>query len=69
MLTIVNYAGRMDMRRPERKTVTLTLQDAQGVPWPLRLSADCLRFVGRYRRIDGFNIDAILLFDGVQREG
>ncbi|WP_333884987.1 hypothetical protein [Sphingobium yanoikuyae] len=60
----------MEMHRlPARKNVTLTLQDAQGQPWTLRLSTDCLRFIGRYRRVEGFDIDAMTLFDGVRRAG
>lgn len=50
-------------------TVTLALHDAQGGPWPLRLSADCLRFIGPYRRVEGFHIDAMALFEGVRRAG
>lgn len=50
----------MDMHRlPARKNVTLTLQDAQGQPWTLRLSTDCLRFIGRYRRVEGFDISTL----------
>ncbi|MCI4589887.1 hypothetical protein MOK15_07255 [Sphingobium sp. BYY-5] len=45
------------------------LQNEVGVAWPLRLSADCLRFIGPYRRIEGFNIDAMLLFEGVRKAG
>lgn len=58
----------IDPRR-EPACVTLALHDADGVPWPLRLSADCLRFIGPYRRVDGFNIDAMALFDGVRKAG
>jgi hypothetical protein len=35
----------------------------------LRLSTECLRFIGRYRRVEGFDIDAMTLFDGVRRAG
>jgi hypothetical protein len=35
----------------------------------LRLSADCLRFIGPYRRVEGFNIDAMALFEGVRKAG
>ena len=59
----------MTDRRNPSDAVTLTLQDQNGAPWPLRLSADCLRFVGPYRRVEGFNIDAMLLFDGVRKAG
>ncbi len=52
-----------------RRQATLTLQDADGNPWMLRLSADCLPFIGRYRRVEGFNVDAMMLFDGVRRFG
>lgn len=45
---------------------TLVLRTAQGKPWPLRLSADCLRFIGRYRRVAGFDIDPAALFQGVE---
>lgn len=55
-------------RRPS-PPVTLALHDSQGEPWPLRLSADCLRFIGPYRRVEGFHIDAMALFDGVRRAG
>lgn len=59
----------MEMRHPDRKIVTLTLQDSHGAPWSLRLSADCLCFVGRYRRIEGFHIDAVLFLNGLRRAG
>lgn len=59
----------MHAERPDQKTVTLTLQDATGLPWPLTMSVDCLRFVGRYRRIDGFCVDAMILFEGVRKAG
>ncbi|MEA3541582.1 MAG: hypothetical protein U9R77_05620 [Pseudomonadota bacterium] len=59
----------MTDRRKPTDAVTLTLQDRNGAPWPLRLSADCLRFVGPYRRVEGFNIDAMLLFEGVRKAG
>ncbi len=54
---------------PATPCVTLALHDANGAPWPLRLSADCLRFIGPYQRIDGFNIDAMALFEGVRKAG
>lgn len=59
----------MTDRTSSPATVTLTLHDAKGAAWPLRLSADCLRFIGPYRRVEGFNIDAMLLFNGVRRLG
>ncbi|WP_420143741.1 hypothetical protein [Sphingobium sp.] len=59
----------MKERRPTTHRVTLALHDEDGTPWPLRLSADCLRFIGPYRRVDGFNIDAMALFEGVRRAG
>ena len=59
----------MTDRRNPIDAVTLTLQDQNGAPWLLRLSADCLRFVGPYRRVEGFNIDAMLLFEGVRKAG
>lgn len=69
MLTLVNYEGRMHADHPHQKIATLTLESATGEPWLLRLSEDCLRFIGPYRRVEGFNIDALLLFDGVRRAG
>ncbi|WP_088181776.1 hypothetical protein [Sphingobium sp. Z007] len=59
----------MNEPRPQTSCVTLALHDADGAPWPLRLSADCLRFIGPYRRVDGFNIDAMALFEGVRKAG
>lgn len=69
LLTFLNYQG--GVRHPcfPPNPVTLMLHDRQGRPWPLSLSADCLRFIGRYRRIDGFDIDAALLFQGVRKLG
>jgi hypothetical protein len=55
--------------RSSSHRVTLALHDAQGDPWPLRLSADCLRFIGPYRRVEGFNIDAMLLLEGLRKAG
>lgn len=73
MLTFINYDEAMDDRCPQSspapRIVTLALHDAAGAPWPLRLSADCLRFIGPYRRVEGFHIDAMLLFDGVRKAG
>ena len=63
------YHLRMARQSDPSQCVTLALQDSQGRSWPLRLSRDCLRFVGAYRRIEGFNIDAMLLFDGVRKAG
>ena len=54
---------------PPRRQASLTLHDGEGQPWTLRLSADCLLFIGRYRRVEGFDVDAMLLFDGVRRTG
>lgn len=59
----------MTDRRSHSPRVTLGLHDEQGEPWPLRLSADCLRFIGPYRRLEGFNIDAMALFEGVRKAG
>lgn len=51
----------------DKDAVTLLLHDATGQPWPLRLSRNCLKFVGRYRRIEGFDIDAMVLFQSHER--
>ncbi|MFZ2998414.1 hypothetical protein [Sphingobium sp.] len=56
-------------RRQDFQIVTLSLQDGAGRAWSLRLSADCMRFIGAYRRVEGFNIDAMALFDGAKRSG
>jgi hypothetical protein len=59
----------MTQHRAPSSPVTLALHDADGEPWPLRLSADCLRFIGPYRRVEGFQIDAMALFEGVRKAG
>jgi hypothetical protein len=43
------------IRKPDPKmSVTLMLQSSDGAPWPLHMSADCIAFIGRYRRVDQF---------------
>ncbi len=59
----------MDPHRTDRQIVTLLLHDREGASWRLSLAADCLCFIGNYRRVEGFDIDAIVAFDGVRREG
>jgi hypothetical protein len=59
----------MNDRDQDSKFVTLALHDSAGAAWPLRLSASCLRFIGPYRRVEGFNIDAVMLFEGVRKAG
>ncbi|KEQ52505.1 hypothetical protein BV95_03221 [Sphingobium chlorophenolicum] len=49
--------------------VTLLLHDMQGQAWRLSLSADCLPFIGNYRRVEGFNIDAVVALDGLRKKG
>jgi hypothetical protein len=46
--------------RPEKR-VTLMLQDDFGLDWPLYLSADCTKFIGRYRRVENFGPKSGLL--------
>ena len=41
--------------------VELVLHDADGSLWPLRVSPEMVRFIGRYPRIDGIGGDAALL--------
>ena len=60
---------RMERRHLDPNPVTLTLQDSHGDAWPLTLSADCLRFIGPYRRVEGFSVDAMLLFEGLRKAG
>lgn len=59
----------MDKHRTDTQIVTLLLHDEEGESWRLSLAADCLCFIGHYRRVDGFNIDAVVAFDGVRKEG
>ncbi|WP_242124526.1 hypothetical protein [Sphingobium sp. Sx8-8] len=59
----------MSTPRTETQIVTLLLHDTQGESWRLSLSANCLCFIGHYRRIEGFDIDAIVAFDGLDKEG
>lgn len=59
----------MSTPRTDTHVVTLLLHDQDGEAWRLSLSADCLCFIGNYRRVEGFDIDAILAFDGLRKEG
>ena len=59
----------MGKNRIDRQAVTLLLHDQDGESWRLTLSADCLCFIGNYRRVKGFEIDAMVAFDGVQKKG
>lgn len=59
----------MDKHRTDRQIVTLLLHDEQGESWRFSLAADCLPFIGNYRRVEGFNVDAIVAFDGVRKDG
>lgn len=59
----------MDKHRTDRQIVTLLLHDEQGESWRLSVAADCLPFIGNYRRVEGFNVDAIVAFDGVRKDG
>jgi hypothetical protein len=51
----------MIRRRNDEMPVTLVLQSPDGTGWPLRMSADCVKFVGRYRRIENFGPPSGLL--------
>lgn len=59
----------MNTPRPDTQLVTLLLHDLQGESWRLSLSADCLCFIGHYRRVEGFNVDAIVALDGLRKQG
>ena len=59
----------MSTPRTDIELVTLLLHDEQGASWNLRLAADCLCFIGNYRRVEGFNVDAIWAFDGLSKDG
>lgn len=58
----------MDTHRTHPLTVTLLLHDGEGDTWRLFLSSDCLQFVGNYRRVEGFDVDAVIAFDGVRKD-
>ena len=60
---------RMDKHRTDQQIVTLLLHDEEGENWRLNLSSDCLCFIGNYRRLEGFNMDAVIAFDGVRKAG
>ncbi|GAY21048.1 hypothetical protein SFOMI_1581 [Sphingobium fuliginis] len=49
--------------------MTLLLHDLQGESWQLSLAADCLCFIGNYRRVEGFDVDAIVALDGLRKKG
>ena len=51
----------MIRRRNNRSVVTLLLQTEGGDSWPLRLSDDCICFIGRYRRVENFGPPSGLL--------
>jgi len=51
----------MIRRRNDEMPVTLVLQSPDGVTWPLRISSDCVKFIGRYRRIENFGPSSGLL--------
>lgn len=51
----------MIRRRTNQHPVTLVLQTGEGLHWPLRLSEDCVQFIGRYRRIENFGPPSGLL--------
>ncbi|SCW87978.1 hypothetical protein SAMN02927924_03619 [Sphingobium faniae] len=60
----------MYQRPSHPKAVLLMLHDdASGAAWQLRLSDDCLRFIGRYKRVDGFQIEAMMLVEGLRKSG
>lgn len=59
----------MDRHRTDPQIVTLLLHDEEGTNWTLNLAADCLCFIGNYRRVEGFDIDAIVAFDGLRKAG
>lgn len=59
----------MEKNQSPGQIVTLLLHDKDGEAWRLSLAADCLCFIGNYRRVEGFNIDAMVAFDGVRKTG
>ncbi|WP_028055654.1 hypothetical protein [Sphingobium bisphenolivorans] len=59
----------MSTHRTETNIVTLMLHDEEGKSWHLRLAMDCLPFIGNYRRVKGFNMEAVIAFDGLRKAG
>ncbi|CAD7335007.1 hypothetical protein SPHS6_00291 [Sphingobium sp. S6] len=59
----------MDRHRTDPQIVTLLLHDEEGKSWRLNIAADCLCFIGNYRRVKGFDIDAVVAFDGLRKAG
>jgi hypothetical protein len=51
----------MIRRRRDKNPVTLVLQADDGMSWPLRLSTDCVQFIGRYPRVQNFGPTSGLL--------
>lgn len=51
----------MIRRRKDKVVVTLVLQTDAGDSWPLRLSEDCICFIGHYRRVENFGPSSGLL--------
>jgi hypothetical protein len=68
LLTFINYQEPVRDDPNNAYRVTLMLHDAIGQAWSVSLSADCLRFIGRYKRLEGFDIDAALRVEGISRQ-
>lgn len=68
LLTFINYQDGMRDDSNTSYRVALMLHDALGQAWSVSLSADCLRFIGSYKRVDGFDIHAALRVEGISRQ-
>ena len=54
LLTISSYRCIMIRRTRDKTRMTLILHTPEGLGWPLRLSSDCVQFIGCYRRVENF---------------
>lgn len=68
LLTFINYQDPMRDESSTSYRVALMLHDALGQTWSVSLSEDCLRFIGNYKRLDGFDIHAALRVEGFSRQ-
>lgn len=68
LLTFINYQDDVRDDPNTSYRVTLMLHDARGQAWSVSLAADCLRFIGSYKRLDGFDIHAALRVEGISRQ-
>ncbi len=68
LLTFINYQDCVRDNPNTSYHVSLMLHDSLGQTWSVSLSADCLRFIGSYKRVEGFDIHATLRVEGISRQ-